>query len=81
MKQILLKQGAPIVESVPAPLVEPGTILVATRVSCISVGTELSGIKMSGTPLWKKAMAQPQKVRQALDMVAEKGAQPHHGRD
>ena len=28
---------------------------------------------MSGTPLWKKALAQPQKVRQALDMVAEKG--------
>jgi predicted dehydrogenase/threonine dehydrogenase-like Zn-dependent dehydrogenase len=73
MKQILLKQGVPIVESVPAPLVEPGTILIATRVSCISVGTELSGIKMSGTPLWKKALAQPQKVRQALDMVAEKG--------
>ncbi|MBC8038390.1 MAG: bi-domain-containing oxidoreductase [Rhizobiales bacterium] len=73
MKQILLKQGAPIVEIVPAPLVEPGTILVRTAVSCISVGTELSGIKMSGTPLWKKALAQPQKVRQALDMVADKG--------
>lgn len=73
MKQILLKQGAPVVESVPAPQAEPGTVLVATRVSCISVGTELSGIKMSGTPLWKKALAQPQKVRQALDMVAEKG--------
>ncbi len=62
-----------MVESVPAPLVEPRTILVATRVSCISVGTELSGIKMSGTPLWKKALAQPKKVRQALDMVGEKG--------
>ena len=73
MKQILLKQGAPVVESVPAPMAEPGTILVRTHVSCISVGTELSGLKMSGTPLWKKALAQPQKVRQALDMVGEKG--------
>ena len=73
MKQILLKQGAPVVELVPAPQVEPGTILVRTAVSCISVGTELSGLKMSGTPLWKKALAQPHKIRQALDMVSEKG--------
>jgi predicted dehydrogenase/threonine dehydrogenase-like Zn-dependent dehydrogenase len=73
MKQILLKQGTPILEMVPAPMVEPGTILVRTHASCISVGTELSGMKMSGTPLWKKALAQPQKVRQALDMVSEKG--------
>ncbi len=73
MKQILLTQGIPAVEMVPAPLVEPGTILVRTAMSCISVGTELSGLKMSGTPLWKKALAQPRKVRQAWDMVGEKG--------
>lgn len=73
MKQILLTQGVPTVEMVPAPVVEPGTILVQTAVSCISVGTELSGLKMSGTPLWKKALAQPHKVRQALSLVGEKG--------
>lgn len=73
MKQVLLRQGVPAVEMVPAPLVEPGRVLVRTAASCISVGTELSGLKMSGTPLWKKALAQPHKVRQALEMVGEKG--------
>ena len=44
MKQILLSAGGLTVAEVPAPQVEPGAVLVRTAASCISVGTELSGV-------------------------------------
>lgn len=73
MKQVLLKQGQAVVENVPAPLVEKGTVLVQVDHSCISVGTELSGLKMSGAPLWRRALKQPENVKKVLQMVATSG--------
>jgi predicted dehydrogenase/threonine dehydrogenase-like Zn-dependent dehydrogenase len=66
VKQVLFQEGRAVVEDVPAPLVEPGTILVRTFSTCISAGTELSGIHASGTPLWKKALKNPDKVIKTL---------------
>ena len=73
MKQVLIKQGQVVIEEVPAPTVEPRTVLVQVRQSCISIGTEMSGLKASGEPLWKKAIRYPAKVKKAIDMVAERG--------
>jgi len=73
MKQVLVRQGQAVVEEVPAPLVEPGTVLVRVERSCISVGTEMSGLRGSGVPLWKRALSEPDKVRKALQMVATQG--------
>jgi len=73
MKQVLVRQGQAVVEEVPAPLVEPGTVLVRVKRSCISVGTEMSGLRVSGVPLWKRALAEPDQVRKALHMVATQG--------
>lgn len=73
MKQVLIRQGHAVVEEVPAPLVEPGRVLVEVSHSCISVGTEMSGIVSSGTPLWKRALKDPWKIRKALEMVAARG--------
>ncbi len=73
MKQVLVRQGQAVVEEVPAPLVEPGTVLVRVERSCISVGTEMSGLRGSGVPLWRRALAEPDKVRKALQMVATQG--------
>jgi len=73
MKQVLIRQGQAVVEEVPAPLVEPGRVLVEVSHSCISVGTEMSGIASSGTPLWKRALKDPWKIRKALEMVAARG--------
>jgi len=50
MKQVLIKRGDVIADDVPAPACESGTVLVAVLRSCISVGTELSGLKRSGLP-------------------------------
>ena len=73
MNQVVIKQGQALLMQVPAPQVEEGTVLVKVSHSCISIGTEMSGIKASGTPLWRRALKQPQKVQQALKMVVDQG--------
>lgn len=73
MKQVLVKKGQSVVEEVPTPQVEPGTVLVQVDYSCISIGTEMSGVKASGLPLWKRALKQPDKVKRVIQMVASQG--------
>lgn len=73
MKQVLIKQGRAEVQEVPEPQVEPGTVLVRVDHSCISIGTELSGMKTSGLPLWKRALKQPENVKKVLSMVPSLG--------
>lgn len=73
VKQVLIKQGQAIVEEVPSPQVEPGTLLVEVDHSCISIGTEMSGIRATGMPLWERALKQPENVKKALQMIATQG--------
>ncbi|WP_373999504.1 bi-domain-containing oxidoreductase [Bdellovibrio bacteriovorus] len=73
MKQVLIQGGNILVEDVPAPVVEVGHILVQVESSCISAGTELSGIRASAVPLWKKALKQPQKIKKVLDVALTEG--------
>ncbi|MCL6590050.1 MAG: bi-domain-containing oxidoreductase [Firmicutes bacterium] len=73
MKQVLIKNGQVLVEDVPAPLVEKGTLLVRVDHSCISSGTELQGLKTSGLPLWQRALRQPDHVRKVFQTAV------HHG--
>ena len=56
MKQVLIRRGQIHIEKVPAPLVEPGHILVEVAYSLISAGTEISGVTSSGKPLFKRAI-------------------------
>ena len=73
MKQVLIKKGSASAVEVPAPLLESGELLVRLQASCLSVGTELSGLRSSGVPLWKKALAQPEKAALALKMATTQG--------
>jgi len=73
MKQILIKKGQVIVGDVPAPFVGAGEVLVQVHYSCISTGTEMSGIKSSGEPLYKKALKKPQDVKKTLEMIRTRG--------
>lgn len=73
MKQVLDTKGQVSVEDVPPPGVEPGRLLVRTAFSCISPGTELSGLKASATPLWRKAVQKPQHVRKVLEIAQQRG--------
>ena len=73
MKQVLIRQGKAVVEEVPAPQVDPGMVLVRLAASCISIGTEMSGIQRSAMPLWKRALKQPENLKKAIRMAAAQG--------
>ncbi|MBN23416.1 MAG: oxidoreductase [Bdellovibrionaceae bacterium] len=73
MKQLFIRSGQAFVESVPDLGVSDGKVLVKTEYSCISVGTEMGGVKTSAKPLWKRALDEPEKVKQVIGMVAERG--------
>ncbi len=73
MKQVLIKQGQAVLSDVPAPTVEPGAVLVRVDHSCISAGTELGGMRSSGQPLWKRALEQPERLRQVVDLARRQG--------
>ena len=44
------------VQNVPAPVVGPRNVLVQVRHSCVSVGTEMASVGMSGLPLYRHYM-------------------------
>jgi threonine dehydrogenase-like Zn-dependent dehydrogenase len=73
MQQVLIRGGGVVVAEVPAPKPEPGTVLVRVRHSCISAGTEMSGVQASGLPLWRRALAQPKAVMQVAEMALSQG--------
>ena len=73
MKQVMVKGGQVTVEDLPAPHAGRGEVLVRVDHSCISAGTEMSGIKAGGEPLWKKALRRPDQVRKVAQMAATQG--------
>src|SRR5439155_15655233 len=73
MKQVLIQGGNAVVHDVPAPGVGPRNVLVRVERSCVSVGTEMAGVKMSGLPLYRRALKQPENVKRALDIAREQG--------
>jgi len=73
MKQVLIKKGKAYPEEVPAPMVNENIILVQVYYSCISVGTEIAGVKSSGESLLKKALRQPEEVTKVMNSVVREG--------
>ena len=58
---------------VPAPALLAGGLLVATRASLISTGTERSTVQLGAKSLVGKARARPDLVRKVLDSVRSRG--------
>ncbi len=73
MKQVLISKGAAIIEEVPVPGIGPGEVLVRVRSSCLSVGTEMSSLRSSAIPMWRRALRQPEKVAATVRMAATQG--------
>lgn len=73
MKQVLIRGGSVAVEDVPAPQASPRSILVRVEHSCVSVGTELTSVRMSGLPLYKRALKQPHHAKKVLDIAKNEG--------
>ena len=73
MKQVLIRGGGVAVEDVPAPTASPRSLLVRVEHSCVSVGTELSSVRMSGLPLYRRALKQPHHAKRVLEIAKNEG--------
>jgi predicted dehydrogenase/threonine dehydrogenase-like Zn-dependent dehydrogenase len=78
MKQVLqnLKTGHMEIAEVPCPQVGRGQVLIQTRASLISAGTERMLVEFSKANLLQKARQQPDKVKQVLDKIKADGLLP-----
>ena len=78
MKQIIqsFKTGETILEEVPAPQLQKGTVLIQTSRSLVSTGTERMLVEFGKSNLISKARQQPDKVKQVLDKIKTEGLMP-----
>jgi predicted dehydrogenase/threonine dehydrogenase-like Zn-dependent dehydrogenase len=78
MKQILqnYKTGELRLADVPEPALRAGGVLVATRASLISAGTEKMKVDVAKKNLLGKAMERPDQVKKVLDSVRQQGLLP-----
>jgi predicted dehydrogenase/threonine dehydrogenase-like Zn-dependent dehydrogenase len=73
MKQIVLRNGQPLVAEVPAPSPRPGYVLVANAASVISSGTERAAVVEGGGSLPMRAVRNPDLVLLTLRHAREHG--------
>ncbi len=78
MKQVLqnLRSGETTIAEVPAPGLGRNDVLIRTRASLISAGTERMLVEFGKASLIAKARSQPEKVKQVLDKIAADGLLP-----
>jgi predicted dehydrogenase/threonine dehydrogenase-like Zn-dependent dehydrogenase len=73
VKQVLIRGGGVVVEEVPAPTAGPRSVLVRVEWSCVSAGTESASVAMSGLPLYRRALKQPEHAKRALEIARSEG--------
>ncbi len=73
MIQAIIKKGKVIGEVTPMPNVSKGSVLIKVVNSCISAGTEMSGVTNSGKSLIKRALEQPAQVAKVINMAKSVG--------
>jgi threonine dehydrogenase-like Zn-dependent dehydrogenase len=73
--QVTIKKGNVLTEEVPVPVTGEKTLIIQVVNSCISAGTELSGIAHSGKSLVKRAIEQPEKINKAINYISNFGVQ------
>ena len=78
MQQLIqnLKTGVIRLETIPMPQVQPGQVLIQTRRSLVSLGTERMLVEFGQAGLFAKARSQPDKVRQVLEKIQADGLRP-----
>lgn len=75
MKQLIqnLNTGETLLDDVPAPQVRPGQVLIQTRRSLVSLGTERMLVEFGKANLLAKVRQQPDKVKQGLAKIQSDG--------
>lgn len=67
------KSGEVIVEELPPPQCFPNGILVETRYSLISAGTEKTSVENAQTSLFQRVKRQPDQVKLVMDFIKKEG--------
>lgn len=80
MIQAVIKGGKVVPETVPVPAVSDGAVLISVVNSCISAGTEISGVRNSGKTLMQRVMEKPDRVIKALEVLKNEGPAGLHAR-
>jgi predicted dehydrogenase/threonine dehydrogenase-like Zn-dependent dehydrogenase len=75
MKQIFqnLSTGETELAEVPCPQVKPGCLLIQSRASLVSIGTERMVLEFGKASLIEKAMQKPDQVKQVLEKIKADG--------
>ena len=78
MLQIIqdLKKGDTVIEEVPVPRLKPGTLLIQTTRSLVSLGTEKMLVDFGKANIFEKAKQQPDKVKMVLNKIKTDGLRP-----
>ncbi|MEW5873779.1 MAG: bi-domain-containing oxidoreductase [Candidatus Zixiibacteriota bacterium] len=78
MKQLLQhpRERTPQAVTLPDPVPQPGCVLIRTRASLISSGTERASVQMARASLMEKARRRPDLVRQVLHKARTEGLVP-----
>lgn len=78
MKQIIqsFKTGKTILEEVPVPVAQDGTVVIRSVNSLVSLGTEKMLVEFGKANLVSKAKQQPDKVKMVLDKIKSDGLLP-----
>jgi predicted dehydrogenase/threonine dehydrogenase-like Zn-dependent dehydrogenase len=78
MRQLIsnLKTGEIQLEVVPSPSVEPGHLLIETRRTLVSQGTEKMLLKFGKASLFQKARSQPARVKEVFGKIRNDGLVP-----
>lgn len=71
--QLFNNKGLLSLESTPIPTLRSGEILIRSRFSAFSSGTEFAELAKSSQSLLSKAKSSPQKIQKAIEMVKSSG--------
>lgn len=71
-----LKSGITNAEEIPCPSPQKGEVLIKTKNSLLSVGTERTLVEFGKSSLIKKALSQPDKVKLVLEKLKNDGIFP-----
>lgn len=78
MKQIIqnLKNGNTELFEIPSPTVKPGCVLIETKATLVSLGTEKMLVNFAQANYLSKARQQPEKVKEVLNKIKTDGIRP-----
>lgn len=73
MKQAFINKGTVSVYNLPSPSIKAGCVKIKLLYSSISVGTEMSAVHGTGKSILQRAIDDPKKALQVLDILKSQG--------